>query len=479
MHKLEQKNVEDWEDKRVNAYLSLRLPKEDDYEAHRPVLVPANDNKPGSSWIEYDAAGAMVRVVKARAQNPLRCDTGFRLQAPPPVHVPLTSATLSRHRLEAWRRAAPANDSDIFERAPRNKGGHDLETYTAELGWWRTMTNTPSNFDVLAREAANDDDEAVAGVECENEEIRPSLFELMRSLPPIQRAAVRCIRRSTGWGKTSRRLHYSGTEWHNGRVARFGGLKFSTVTKWAPDEVDPDDASANQPTNVSGPVSRMPRAGTLLAFRPSGRKGWSLPTEHAREHRGSQGDRNSAYLFLLSEQPVKPTEPTKKRQQTNPILAAAWLAKQGYGKFSVDASFRSWLRMQDFAPMTRHHVGLPHAPARLKDLFLSGRTTPGAGAKDGSGHFDRVRRQDEIDGQHAISVTEEIDILAGFRAAHANRATILDAAMTAKNMSEIAQAAGASSPHTGKRLLAEACDALRDYQKNYTAGLQNLPSRAA
>jgi hypothetical protein len=326
------------------------------------------------------------------------------------------------------------------------------------------MTNAPTSWDSLVQAATNDIE--AGQEERENEEERPSVHELIASLPRrIREAMVADIM------PTDIRILSDDIEWARGRISRLGGIQFATATRQVPED---ETASGN----VSGHVLDLPRAGELVRFRPSGRRGWSRPTQHAREHRNGQGDRNSSYLYLLANKPLQATKPRKERRKTDPELAAAWLKEQGFTRVSVDAGFRAWLRTQTFSASTTHPTGLPWAPTRLKQLFMSGRTTPGAGTKDGSGDYERVRSQEELDGQH-VDVTPEIDLLVRFRKAHAPHASILDSAMTAQNMEEVAGTAGASSPHTGKRLLAQACEALRDFLAAEAFAVQNPPSRAA
>ena len=462
MKTADETSVNDWEDDRGHSYLALRYPANDNDDRHRPVMAPANDNRYGS-WIERDEAGRPIRVVRGIDRG-TRCYTAYRADrgSMPPVRV--TAATLARTRLDEWRRNNPQTDSHILPRAPRNQGGHALTPYAAELMWWREMTNSPTVWDGMVREAENDNEPSQE--ERENEEERPSVNEIVASLPLRIRDAM-----AADIMPTDVRILTCDIEWKRGRIARLGNLYFATATRHVPDE--PSESS-----NASGAVVNLPRAGELVRFRPEGRRGWSRPTVHAREHRNGQGDRNSSYLYLLETEPRPSPDPNKQKRWTDPAKTVAWLHAQGLTGQNVDVAFRRWLRSQDFGADTRYPTGLPFAPKRLRHLFMSGRTVPGAGTKDGAGSFDRVRAQDEIEGQVEDDASE-LDLLGSFRDDYADEAAILDRAMTAQNLEEIARAAHASSPHTGRRLLVAACVALRNFRQKNSANLQFLPTRAA
>jgi hypothetical protein len=107
---------------------------------------------------------------------------------------------------------------------------------------------------------------------------------------------------------------------------------------------------------------------------------------------------------------------------------------------------------------------------------MSGRTVPGAGQTDGAGDYEPTRRQVDI-GDNTETWLAEAECLGCFRHEHTEEAAVLDAAMVAANMADIAGIAGASSVHTGKKLLTKACETLRAYRAAF--GMQILPTRAA
>jgi hypothetical protein len=457
-------SIDDWIDDRPSARLAYRADNDDLLPAQRrpTLVVPANDNRLGS-WIDRDPMGNPVRVVRARKANPLLC----RPHEVEPGRVPDIRPTDGmRHRaaLAEWRKTAPANDSDILPRAPRNKGAHDLADCLPELRFWRVMTNAPSAWEGTISNAANDE-ETVGDEERENDEIRPSLHELVRCLP----LRVRAVMKADAMPEDIRILT-NDMEWRRGRMSRLGGLNFAT----APRDVPNEDSEGS---NVSGPVNTMPRAGELLEFRPPGR-GRSRPTEHSREKRGGASVSNSPiYLSMLPDETLLPNRPRKERRRTNRLRLSEWLMDQTrMSEADIETMFKSWLRSQNTGPALVYEPGLPWQPAALRHLFLTGATSSKGGKRDGNGDTERVRRQ--VDSGASTQETAETDTVSAFRLAHADHGTLLDAAMTARSMKDIASVAGVSSPNTGKQRLVAACSALRTFRERLD-NLQFLPIRAA
>jgi hypothetical protein len=450
------KTIDDWQDERESVYLKHRAANDNDDS--QTATIAANSNRRGA-WIEYDDDGNAIRVVRG-AQSVVRC-APFKVKAGAAPPVLATPATEARARLEQWRLDHPETDSKILPRKPRNVGGHALAEYSAELAWWRAMTNAPMAWDGVIHAVANDN----FSEERENEEERPSVNELLASLPVRIRHAM-----SADIMPTDIRILTTDIEWRRGRIARLGGLRFATATRQVPDE-------ETATSNAAGAVLDLPRAGALLRFKPQGR-GWSRPTMHSRQKRGGANPSSRGYLSMLPAGVRRPRKVAKSRRRTDARKLEQWLATQDIHALDPSTGFRAWCRSQQFETAKHFGSGLPWQPRALSALFLSGRTVPGAGQKDGAGDYEHIRRQHDI-GERAETRLGDAECLEAFRALHSTHTVALDAAMKAENMGDVAAAIGRASPHTGLAALRAACAALRSFRSEFGQPVQNLPTRAA
>lgn len=481
-------DIDDWADDRLAPDLRdiTRQAMNDNHVRHRPALAPANDNapKPGRHpLIEYDEDGNVIRALRRPDLTP-RCRPHILTPGKLPA-IGVTHAMMHRAAGDEWRCLAPANDSDILPRRPRNKaeGQSDMADCLGDLLLWRSLTGGPiPDWAGAMIEAAANDDEP----EREKEEIRPTENEVMASMPrPV--AEQEWIDH-TGRARWRHVWRPEDIELKNGRIARLGGFKFATATREVPDDAShtsnlaygpkeyPERPIAPGDNPSAVPTHLVHRAGELLRYNPGG-KGWRYPGEHARERRAHAfTGTNCNIRHLLGGMKTPPAVTVGKVRR--PKIEND---KDRTDHDKVTREFRRHVRSNFHSGSLeslrhRYNVGtlckpsLPYGPSNLRELFLAGLST-GKDMSDGD-RYSRVRLPVPVE----IALDDNLDgleMLSAFRQDHTDAADVLDVAMKAQSYEDIAASIGRISPHTGKSRLRRACETFRLYR------LQFSPTRAA
>jgi hypothetical protein len=112
-----------------------------------------------------------------------------------------------------------------------------------------------------------------------------------------------------------------------------------------------------------------------------------------------------------------------------------------------------------FAAKLDNPDALPKAPVRLAELFLG---FPRVGAK--SREIDGELSGTGVRGAVPIAEGDDTESANAFRRAFSGHALVLDMAMTAGSVSDVAAAVGKVSSAAGKRALVAACDALQKFR---------------
>lgn len=364
---------------------------------------------------------------------------------------PTTERTPEQHRaaVEAWRAAAPANDSEIFGRklstaAPRHRsmgamaglrafaknGGGFVEGGKIRVRDFATLATT------WALVPANDNSAPAEGFGSERQvEYRPSMQKIEEAM-----AMVVCRERAEpamlSADDRARELHgipLSG-EFEYGQylddegnahqtIVRIGKLKFSDGTQTEKGS----KLVFGKPVNAD---IRMP-VGAMLGC-----------AEKSVQDKGSDIDEtgsNSHYRWIVSARSAR--QPTKKGKRGERLE----ITKAEAMKMLQDAASNTPV----LPTVTKCKDGFPYAPSSLRQLFIGGRK--GKQGESGSVAWEDIAVQHENKRQFAVAM----------RQLNPEDAEIMEDAIGAKSLAQLGEARGYKGRHAveaGRRLLIAAND---------------------
>ncbi|MBC2773421.1 hypothetical protein H6M51_11135 [Rhizobium sp. AQ_MP] len=348
------------------------------------------------------------------------------------IHV----RTTAQHRaaVAAWREHAPANDSDIFttsrSSSPRHAG---LSDDLAVILKWRAISRPPAeplrtNWSIIPandnfEEEERDDEPAPPIVECEHE-IRPTVGALMAAVKNVELEPHRP-------GLIDRRPVGGDIEKRGGQIVRLGALRFGIM-----------------PTVADGTTTRPGNNRQIISWRgkrPVDRFGRAKGADLDEEEEFAKRQRLANWLGCYAGEFIPQTAESRRkaRERANrvkdrplPALPPTTMPLNEARAFAGLPPVE-----QDPRPV------LPTGSLDVGDIFSSWVAMPkkanqGATIRDDEHTFDRAEVVSKLPAQDV---------------------TVLDAALTARNMTDIGNVvgfAGKVAERKGRQALQEACERL-------------------
>lgn len=344
--------------------------------------------------------------------------------------------TPAQHRaaVSAWRELAPANDSDIFttprSSSPRHAG---LSEDLAVILKWRAISRPPAeplrtNWSIIPandnfEDEDRDEEPAPAIVECEHE-IRPTVGGLM--------AAVRNVELEPDHpGLIDRRPVGGDIEKRAGQIVRLGELRFGTM-----------------PTVADGTTTRPGNDRHIISWRgkrPVDRFGRAKGANLDQEEEFAKRQRLANWLGCYAGDFIPQTRDSRRkaRERADRVRGRPMPALPPITMPLNEARAFAGLPPVEMETIT----ALPTGSMDVGDIFSSWMATP----KSSNQGAVISRDGDNIDRDDVVAELPASDV------------AVLDAALTARNMTDIGNVigfAGKVAERKGRQALSDACERL-------------------
>ncbi|WP_165219535.1 hypothetical protein [Affinirhizobium pseudoryzae] len=344
--------------------------------------------------------------------------------------------TPEQHRaaVAAWRELAPANDSDIFTNPRSSSPRHAVlsEDLAAILNW-RAISRPPAeplrtNWSIIPandnfEEETPEEEPAPPIVECEHE-IRPTVGALMAAVKNVEFEPHRP-------GLIDRRPIGGDIEKRSGQIVRLGALRFGTM-----------------PTVADGTTTRPGNNRQIIAWRgkrPVDRFGRAKGADLDEEDEFAKRQRLADWLGCYAGEFIPQTLQSRRkaRERADRVRGKPLPALPPTTMPLNDARAFAGLPAVAEEPVP----GLPTGSMDIGDIFFSWVAMPkkanhGAMIRDEDTTLDRAEVASQL---------------------HPQDVAVLDAALTARNMTDIGNVigfAGKVAERKGRRALMDACGRL-------------------
>lgn len=348
--------------------------------------------------------------------------------------IPVRTTEQHRAAVAAWRALAPANDSDIFitirSASPRHSR---LSEDLAAILKWRVISRPPieplrTNWSIIPANDNNQEEQIEERpsppiVECQHE-IRPREEELVRAVKNVEFEPARP-------GIVDRKPIGGDIEKRGNKIIRLGELKFGTL-----------------PTTADGTTTRPGNDRHIIACRgrrPVDRFGRAKGTDIDEDEELAKRERLADWLGCYAGEfiPQTPQSRQKARERADRVRGRPLPPLP-----STAMSLNEARAFAGLAPVEQElRPALPTGSIDVGNIFSSWVAMPKNG-NSGAMTFDEDACVDRADVASKLPATD---------------VAVLDAALTARNMTDIGNVigfAGKVAERKGRQALQEACERL-------------------